>query len=118
MFLSSLGVSWLYNSFLSSLDKESIQRRILFEDVLAGPKVYKYILKTRTAMTVFVLLVLASSRETPELRAEQTPLQHLLNDLLPNDTEIWSAWKHDLLDKIREHIDPLTDISFDSPALP
>ena len=133
MFLSSLGVSWLYNSFLSSLDKESIQRRILFEDVLKNPKMYKYVLKTRTAMTVFVLLVLATPKEPssaqrvsdemgepkadPEsLRAEQVPLRHLLNDLLPNDTDVWTTWKRDLLLKIDEHIDDLGQICFDAPA--
>ncbi|TBU50177.1 hypothetical protein BD309DRAFT_946048 [Dichomitus squalens] len=132
MFLSSLGVSWLYNSFLSSLDKRSIQRRILFKDVLGNPRTYKYVLPTRTAMAVFVLLVLARPREpssqteTPVAygektalsspRAEQEPLGNLLNDLLPNDTEVWTTWKRDLLVKIDKHVDDLRHISFDAPV--
>ena len=57
MFLTSLGCSWLYNSYLSSLDKESIQRRILVNTILQKPDMRKYRLGTRTTMVVFVLLV-------------------------------------------------------------
>ncbi|KAI1790721.1 hypothetical protein LXA43DRAFT_1014702 [Ganoderma leucocontextum] len=139
MFLSSLGVSWLYNSFLSSLDKEHIQRNILFKEILARPRAYKYILKTRTAMVVFVLLVLATPMEggapcldfaTTNLPTigwgpvivpypyhpppERTPLQDLLNNLLPNDTKAWKTWKEHLLTEIKEHIEHPEALSFDT----
>lgn len=130
MFLSSLGVSWVYNSFLSSLDKEHIQRNVLFNEILARPKAYKYILKTWTTMAVFVLLVLATptgagrqcdglSSDAPRSGAEQTlvektPLEDLLNDLLPNDTKAWTTWKEHLVNKIKEHIEDPDALSFDS----
>ncbi|PIL23704.1 hypothetical protein GSI_13453 [Ganoderma sinense ZZ0214-1] len=132
MFLSSLGVSWLYNSFLSSLDKEQIQRNILFKEILARPKAYKYVLKTWTAMAVFVLLVLATptegARRCDDVRTDEspsgseptlvepTPLKDLLNDLLPNDTKAWTTWKEHILNQIKEHIKDPDTLSFD--ALP
>ncbi|KAH0840281.1 hypothetical protein J3R83DRAFT_1289 [Lanmaoa asiatica] len=49
MFLTSLGVSALYNAWLSSLDKEKIHRKLLFERVFENPTLTKYTLGTRTA---------------------------------------------------------------------
>ena len=82
MFVISLGVSWIYNSWLSSLDKEKIQRDILLDNVLHEPVLTKYNLGTRTTMVVFVLLVLQ-----PE-----EPVK-ILDELLPNDTKVWRKWK-------------------------
>ena len=101
MFLTSLAISWLYNSYLSSLDKESIQRRILVNTILQKPDMRKYRLGTRTTMVVFVLLVLAS-RDTPgRTQVEPRNLRTMLNDLLPNDTEVWNRWKEVLKEKMR-----------------
>lgn len=89
MFVASLGVSWIYNSWLSSLDKEKIQQDILLNSVLDKPILTKYYLGTRTAMVVFVLLVLQ-----PDEPAK------LLNELLPNDTKVWRQWKETLLRRL------------------
>ncbi|KAI0747797.1 hypothetical protein C8Q80DRAFT_1168534 [Daedaleopsis nitida] len=97
MFLSSLAVSWCYNSYLSSLDKESIQRRILFQQVLNSPVMRKYKLGTRTIMAVFVLLVLSP--------ADDQSLRTILDDLLPNETRVWRLWKDTVLHKIRSLAD-------------
>ena len=93
MFLCSLAVSWCYNSYLSSLDKESIQRRILVQEILKEPRMRKYKLGTRTMMVVFVLLVL-----TP---ADQESLSKIMDDLLPNETHVWRVWKNALLTKVQ-----------------
>jgi hypothetical protein len=89
MFVASLGVSWAYNSWLSSLDKEMIQREILINNVLEKPKLTKYLLGTRTTMVVFVLLVLQPEEPTK-----------LLNELLPNDTKVWMKWKSTITERL------------------
>ncbi|KIK73783.1 hypothetical protein PAXRUDRAFT_177486, partial [Paxillus rubicundulus Ve08.2h10] len=105
MFVSSLGVSWAYNSWLSSLDKEKIQKEILLNNVLGEPKVTKYYFGTRTSMVVFVLLVLQ-----PEEPSK------ILNELLPNDTKVWRKFKSTiverLLDKEKLHFE-VTDADID-----
>jgi len=89
MFLLSLGVSWGYNSFLSSWDRVKVQRRIMMEKVLDRPQMTKYKLGTRTTMAVFVLLVLQPPH--PEV---------MLNGILPNDTKTWRIWKKAVVDKL------------------
>ncbi|KAI0332073.1 hypothetical protein GY45DRAFT_1335754 [Cubamyces sp. BRFM 1775] len=91
-FLVSLAASWAYNSYLSSLDKERIQRSILVEQVLKLDRshhIKKYELGTRTSMVVFSLLLLAP--------ANTRGLRRVLNDLLPNDTDVWNRWKDEVL---------------------
>ena len=102
MFLSSLAVSWGYNSYLTSIDREQIQYDILTRSVLPKPRMLKYTLGTRTAMAVFVLNVLAAPRPEPYPTPEdaQVDLQEVLNDLLPNNTQIWKSWKKEVLAKI------------------
>ncbi|KAH9901657.1 hypothetical protein C8Q73DRAFT_787007 [Cubamyces lactineus] len=90
-FLVSLAASWVYNSYLSSLDKERIQRSILVKQVLKlhSSHIDKYELGTRTSMVVFSLLLLAP--------ANIRGLRRVLNDLLPNDTDVWTRWKEEVL---------------------
>jgi hypothetical protein len=89
MFVTSLVVSWIYNSWLSSLDKEKIQRDILLNSVLEKPVLTKYRLGTRTTMSVFVLLVLQPEEPTK-----------MLNELLPNDTAVWRQWKETIVRRL------------------
>ncbi|KAI9569294.1 hypothetical protein HD554DRAFT_2020677 [Boletus coccyginus] len=89
MFVTSLGVSWIYNSWLSSLDKERIQRDILVNSVLEKPVLTKYTLGTRTTTVVFVLLVLQPSE----------PIK-ILDELLPNDTKVWRRWKETIVRRL------------------
>ncbi|KAI0637288.1 hypothetical protein C8Q77DRAFT_559922 [Trametes polyzona] len=94
MFLTSLAVSWMYNSYLSSLDRESFQRRILMDQVLDIKEhdLRKYEFGTRTAMAVYVLLELSP--------AEPRALRKILDDLLPNETPVWQIWKEDVVKKV------------------
>ncbi|KAI9573747.1 hypothetical protein HD554DRAFT_2012748 [Boletus coccyginus] len=89
MFVFSLGVSWIYNSCLSSFDKEKIQQDILINIVLGKPDLTKYTLGTYTTMVVFVLLVLQL----------QEPSK-VLNGLLPNDTKVWRQWKEIIVGRL------------------
>ena len=89
MFVASIAVSWSYNLWLSSFNKESIQRKMLM-GVLDTPTLTKFTLGTRTSMAVFVLLAL--NAEKPE---------EVLNHLLPNDTEVWKRWKSAILERLK-----------------
>lgn len=89
MFVSSLAVSWVYNSWLSSLDKEKIQRDILLNSVLEKPVLTKCVLGTHTTMVVFTLLVLQP--EEPN---------KILDELLPNDTKVWRRWKETIVRRL------------------
>ncbi|KAF8555369.1 hypothetical protein OG21DRAFT_1507778 [Imleria badia] len=90
MFLTSLGVSALYNAWLSSLDKEKIHQKLVFEGVLENPTLAKYTLGTRTAAVTFMLLVLQPHDPAG-----------LLNEFLPNDTKVWRQWKATILEQLR-----------------
>ena len=89
MFVTSLGVSWIYNLWLSSLDKEKIQLDILLNSVLKNPVLTRYCLGTRTTMVVFILLVLQPEEPTK-----------ILNELLPNDTKVWKQWKEMVVQRL------------------
>jgi len=91
MFISSLAVSWVYNSCLSAFDKEKIQQRILMDEILKQTVLKKYTLTTRTAAVVFALCVL--SPEDPS---------KILEAYLPNDTKVWRKWKETVLEQLRK----------------
>ncbi|THU96849.1 hypothetical protein K435DRAFT_778313 [Dendrothele bispora CBS 962.96] len=84
LFLTSFAVSGLYNVYLSSLDKEEMQRRVLLKpEVLkiSGER-QRYGFRTRTAMAVFVMFALQPSNP-----------RSLLDHLIPNNTDIWNTFK-------------------------
>jgi len=88
MFVTSLGVSWIYHSWLSS-DKEKIQRDTLVNSVLKKPVLTKYTLGTCTTMVVFVLLVLQPGGPN-----------EILNELLPYNTKVWRQWKETIVRRL------------------
>jgi hypothetical protein len=92
MFVSSLAVSWVYNSCLSAFDKEKIQQRILLDEILEKPSLKKYVLNTRTAAVVFALCVLSPKDPSKILEA-----------YLPNDTKVWRRWKETILQRLRRN---------------
>ncbi|KAG1735711.1 uncharacterized protein EDB91DRAFT_1143913, partial [Suillus paluster] len=83
MFLSSFVISWVYNLYLSSLDKEKIQQELLFKtlNVDVG-SMSRFELGTRTTAAVFATLVLRPP----------SPIK-LLNCFLPNKTAVWNRWR-------------------------
>ncbi|KAI0676020.1 hypothetical protein C8Q78DRAFT_963899 [Trametes maxima] len=104
LFLASLAISWLYNSYLSSLDIEGLQREFLFGKILRlNLRGAKYELGTRTATVVFLLLVLAHD-------AEEYVLRRILDELLPNDTEVWNVWKAGVMQNIVEGFQARHDV--------
>ncbi|KAI6097542.1 hypothetical protein F5141DRAFT_464277 [Pisolithus sp. B1] len=91
MFVVSVAVSWLYNLWLWSIDKEKVQRDLLMK-VLHKPRLTKYILGTRTSMVIFVLLAL--DMDDPE---------DVINFLLPPNTRAWQIWKAAVIKRLRNH---------------
>ncbi|KAI0787300.1 hypothetical protein C8Q74DRAFT_1315314 [Fomes fomentarius] len=85
MFVTSLAVSWMYNMYLSSLDKEDRQTAILMKVLrLEESDLRKFLLGSRTAMAVF----------------SQSRMSKLLHDLIPNDTEVWQRWRELVADRL------------------
>ncbi|OJT13499.1 hypothetical protein TRAPUB_9964 [Trametes pubescens] len=136
LFLGSLAVSWAHNSYLSSTDIAVLLRTILLENVLGikctplhqahSPDVEKgtirnaiekYKIGTRSATVVFVLLVLAPyAQNIPALRQR-------MDDLLANNTELWTVWKTEVLRNIEANLSVLRSeecgigkMKFDFPA--
>ena len=103
LFLLSFVVSWVYNLYLSSLDKEKIQRRLLlqtlgYESYDTHPAFIKFKLGTRTSAAVFAALVLQPSESDSESTANNTEKASikaikLLERLVPNDTPVWERWR-------------------------
>ncbi|KAI6097541.1 hypothetical protein F5141DRAFT_463894 [Pisolithus sp. B1] len=91
MFVVSVAVSWLYNLWLWSTDKEKVQRDLLMK-VIREPRLIKYILGTRTSMVIFVLLAL--DMDDPE---------DVINFLLPPNTRAWQIWKAAVIKRLRSH---------------
>ncbi|KIM66844.1 hypothetical protein SCLCIDRAFT_1210884 [Scleroderma citrinum Foug A] len=91
MFVISIAVSWGHNMWLSSLNKEKIQRQILMNEVLRQPTLTRYIFPNRTSMVVFILLASHSAK-----------LEKLVNDLLPNETKVWGKWKATIIERLKE----------------
>jgi hypothetical protein len=88
MFLATFMASWVYNCYLSSLDKEQLQADLL-NKALHNPPIRRFELRTRTTMVVFALLTL-----------NPTNPEALLHRLLPNDTKTWNVWKRNVLGQI------------------
>ncbi|KAI9461116.1 hypothetical protein HD554DRAFT_1531640 [Boletus coccyginus] len=88
MFVTSLCVSWVYNFHISSLRREKLQADVLFQK-LGDPQIHKFLLGTRTAMAVFVTLLVFHGVPNPSPNA----VQKMLRCFLPNDTDVWEKWR-------------------------
>jgi hypothetical protein len=98
MFLMTLAVSWMYNSYLASLDREEIQRELLVRRVMGDPEMNKFELGTYTTAVVFATLA-----------AKPSDPMKFLNHLIPNDTPVWIKWKtvmKGLLEEFIQHKNP------------
>ncbi|KAF9071577.1 hypothetical protein BDP27DRAFT_511852 [Rhodocollybia butyracea] len=94
LFLFSLAVSWAYNSYLASLDRESLQINIISECLnlrpVAHKPVPKYDLATWTGAAVFVAYVLRPSN-----------CRELLDQIIPNNTTTWSKFKEEIVHDVK-----------------
>ncbi|KAF8838372.1 hypothetical protein BDN67DRAFT_991338 [Paxillus ammoniavirescens] len=93
MFIASLGVSWVYNSYLSSLEKEKIQANILFRK-LGNPKMLKFELGTRTSWTVFACLLIYNGVDPDKI----------IRKFIANDTIVWQRWRGKVVQQIKNGV--------------
>ena len=98
MFLGTLGVSWAYNSYLSSLEKEKIQTDALFEK-LGEPKMLKFHLGTRTTMAVFACLLIRRGWQSTD---GDIDFGKILRKIIPNDTQMWQRWRNKVTRQMEE----------------
>ena len=99
MFVISVSVSWGYNSYLSSLDKEKLQTDILFE-ALGNPQMLRFRVGTRTMMIVFVCLLLFHGVECSSPEDARRLRCKMLNECLSNDTAVWKRWKDKVVEQL------------------
>ncbi|KAG2141546.1 hypothetical protein BD769DRAFT_1349712, partial [Suillus cothurnatus] len=92
MFLASFAVSWAYNLFLSSMDKEYLQEELLAQALdLSENCMRTYKLGTRTACSCFRL-------PNPSTRLRP---QEILRQFIPNDTHVWAVWRDQVLEQMK-----------------
>ncbi|KAF9467192.1 hypothetical protein BDZ94DRAFT_1233356 [Collybia nuda] len=87
MFLTTFAVSWVYNCYLSSKDKEKLQHELIM-NILDKPKIRRYKCQTRTTMVVLALLALDPPKPN-----------EFLKELLPSGTPTWDTWRENVLER-------------------
>ncbi|KAG2156430.1 hypothetical protein DEU56DRAFT_235002 [Suillus clintonianus] len=92
MFLSSLAVSWAYNSFLSSLEKEKIQTDLLWKS-LGEPPITKFALPNRGSQAACACFVLYAGVDMSKKSSANFKPKKILECMIPNDTRVWEAWR-------------------------
>ncbi|KAG0703842.1 hypothetical protein DFH29DRAFT_408839 [Suillus ampliporus] len=92
MFLSSLAVSWGYNSFLSSLEKEKIQTDLLWKS-LDEPHITKLVLPNRGSQAAYTCFVLHADVDMSKKSSANFKPKKILEYMIPNDTRVWEAWR-------------------------
>ncbi|KAG1720224.1 hypothetical protein EDB19DRAFT_1617072, partial [Suillus lakei] len=95
MFLSSFAASWVYNLYLSAIDKEYIQEQLLLKVLnLDEQHMQTYILGTRTAAAVFACLML-------QPHGTGFKPESIIHNFIPNDTPVWVTWRKKILKVMR-----------------
>jgi len=90
MFLSSFAVSWMYNSFLSSLENEKVQGDILCKALRVDENsIKKYHILNRRSQAVFACSILSEGVE----ENEDFDAERMLSLFVSNRTRVWSRWR-------------------------
>ncbi|KAG1735040.1 hypothetical protein EDB19DRAFT_1725715 [Suillus lakei] len=92
MFLSSLVVSWAYNSFLSSLENEKIQTDLLWKS-LHEPPITKFALPNRGSQAACACFVLHAGVDMSKKSSTNFKPKKILECMIPNDTRVWEVWR-------------------------
>ncbi|KAF4576864.1 hypothetical protein EYR40_001113 [Pleurotus pulmonarius] len=123
MFLSTLAISWIYNAYISSIDKDQLQQRLLVKNLplkqSTGKRVSKVEMPTRTSAVVFAML---SGLPYSELKVDSSDryARGILDSLLPKDTEVWEEWRALVLPRVKKLVesDIKSRLITKSPAIP
>jgi hypothetical protein len=92
MFMSSLVVSWAYNSFLSSLENEKIQTDLLWKS-LDKPPITKFALPNRGSQAVCACFILHTGVDMSKRSRANFKPKKILECMIPNDTRVWESWR-------------------------
>ncbi|KAG2115811.1 uncharacterized protein F5147DRAFT_674720 [Suillus discolor] len=120
MFLSSLAVSWAYNSFLSSLEKEKIQTDILWKS-LDEPPITKFVLPNRTSEAACACFILHAGVDKSRKSSTDFKPKKILECMIPNDTRVWEAWRKHVAEQVLgeqkiKHFSPIGELVADLDA--
>lgn len=88
MITTSLAISWLYNLWVWTFDKEKILHELV-KNVLGRPIFTKFILRTHTSMLVFIALALELKDRTEIMRVFAVP-----------STAAWEKWKELVIERL------------------
>ncbi|KAF8957833.1 hypothetical protein BDZ97DRAFT_1762594 [Flammula alnicola] len=94
MFLTSLGVSWVFNSYLASVDRDQLQMDMLLK-ILNRPKITKFYLPKWTAVVTFAAFSFKPGTA-----------KGILDKLIPNNTPAWRGWKGRVVEAVATDADP------------
>ncbi|KAF9562635.1 hypothetical protein CPC08DRAFT_706529 [Agrocybe pediades] len=94
MFLSSLGVSWLHNAYLASIDREELQMKIVMDVLLKNSHTWTVRFEKYTSLAVFAATTL-QARDT----------QRVMDAFIPNDTRVWRNVKAQVAEGIERNLD-------------
>ncbi|KAG1782925.1 hypothetical protein EV702DRAFT_232736 [Suillus placidus] len=117
MFLSSLVVSWAYNSFLSSLEKEKIQTDLLWKS-LDYPPITKFALPNRGSQATCACFVLHAGVDLSKKSSTNFKPKKILECMIPNDTRVWEAWREHVAKQVlskekNKHFEPYNELIAD-----
>ena len=105
MFLSSLAVSWIHDSFLSPLENERIQSELLFKALRVDEhSIKQYYLVNRISQAVFACSILSDGVEANE----DFDAERMLSLFVSNKTRVWSRWRA----KVARELKSTTNRSF------
>ncbi|KJA25854.1 hypothetical protein HYPSUDRAFT_99347, partial [Hypholoma sublateritium FD-334 SS-4] len=88
MFLATFIVSWGFNAYLASVDREILQTNVLLK-VLGKPNIRKFTVDKWSTAAVFATFYL-----------QPTEPESILNELVPNSTPAWNVWKKRIIEAI------------------
>jgi hypothetical protein len=94
MFLSSLGVSWIFNAYLASVDRQDLQEEILTNAILRNPRLDTVAFPKWTSLVACAIVCL-------EAKPEHT--RAILDKMIPNNTEVWKRVKDAVLEETFEN---------------
>ena len=99
MFLLSVAVSWWYNAYLSSLEVEEVQTKILFDE-LGNPQIQRFRTYTWTTNTVFACLLLLHGEMLSSSEEDHERLDRILRACIQNDAPAWQRWREKVIQQL------------------
>ncbi len=94
MFLATFIVSWGFNAYLASVDRETLQTNVLLK-ILGQPRIQKFTVDKWSTAAVFATFYL-----------KPTEPESILNELMPNSTPAWNVWKKHIVEAILQNCEP------------